>query len=195
MDYKAYAETMESFGYSVHVFDTAAEAADWLCGEIRGERVAFGGSVTLQEMGLYERLSENNEVLWHWVDAGARRPAREASVYITSINAAALTGEIVNIDGSGNRVAATMDGPQRLYLVFGENKLTLDMESAIRRAREVAAPLNAQRLGTKTPCAVDGKCHDCRSPGRICRALTVLWRRPFGIAKCEIVLVREKLGY
>lgn len=195
MDYTAYAKTMEKYGYSVKVFDTAAEAADYLCGEIRGTTVAFGGSVTLKEMGLYERLSENNKVLWHWVEPEARAAARNAEVYLTSVNAAAQSGELVNIDGAGNRVAATLDGHRAVYFVFGENKLTPDPESAIRRAREVAAPLNAQRLGVKTPCAADGKCHDCLSPARICRALSVLWRKPMGTEKCEIVLVRQKLGY
>ena len=92
-------------------------------------------------------------------------------------------------------MSATLFGPKRCIFVCGVNKLCPDLESAVERVRNVAAPLNAKRLGVKTPCAVDGKCHDCKSPDRICRAMVVHMGPPLGMEKCEIVLIGEPLGY
>ena len=163
--------------------------------------MGFGGSVTLQEMGLYDSLGEHNTVLWHWrVPEGKapdelRREAAAAEVYLSSVNGLAETGEIVNIDGSGNRVASTIYGHRRVYLVAGVNKLASDLAGAVDRARNIAAPKNAQRLGVKTPCAAKGdKCYDCQSPGRICRAMSVFWAAPSG-SEYEVVLIGEPLGY
>ena len=101
-----------------------------------------------------------------------------------------------NIDGTGNRVASTIFGHEEVYFIVGVNKLAPDYDAALWRARNVASPKNARRLGKKTPCAVRGdKCYDCKSPERICRALVVLWERPTGIGRAEVVLVNEPLGY
>ena len=101
----------------------------------------------------------------------------------------------VNIDGNCNRVAASMFGPKRVYYVVGINKIAPDFEKALWRARNVAAPKNAQRLGKKTPCAVKAdRCYDCKSPERICRGLSVLWRKPTGFEQAEVVLIGEELG-
>ena len=106
------------------------------------------------------------------------------------------TGELINIDGTGNRVASTIFGHEEVYFIVGINKLAPDYDAALWRARNVASPKNARRLGKKTPCAVRGdKCYDCKSPERICRALAVLWERPTGIGRAEVVLVNEPLGY
>ena len=111
------------------------------------------------------------------------------------MNGLAETGEIVNIDGNCNRVAASMFGPKRVYYVVGINKIAPDFEKALWRARNVAAPKNAQRLGKKTPCAVKAdRCYDCKSPERICRGLSVLWRKPTGFEQAEVVLIEEELG-
>mgnify|MGYP000514933541 FL=1 len=117
--------------------------------------MAFGGSVTLQEMGLFDALSKENEVIWHWNEPGAQTlaRAREAQIYITSANGVSETGELVNIDGTGNRVAQTLYGPEKVYFVVGKNKIEKDLSSALSRARNVAAPLNAKRLKTDTPVA------------------------------------------
>ena len=188
-------------GYSVVCFETKEEATEYLARSVENKTVGFGGSVTLREMGLYEALSEKNRVLWHWnVPEGAdpaalRREAALADVYISSVNGLAETGEIINIDGTCNRVSATLYGHERVIFVVGKNKLAPDYESALWRARNIAAPRNAQRLGVKTPCAVRAeKCYNCKSPDRICRALSVLWEKPGG-ARFEIVLVNEELGY
>ena len=194
-------EKLKELGYQVTVFDTKEQAADYLCGQIKDTTVAFGGSMTLREMGLYERLSEANTVHWHWQPQGdntvpqTRMLARDAEIYLASVNGLAETGEIINIDGSGNRVAETIFGHKKVYFVVGSNKLAEDYDKALWRARNIAAPKNAFRLKVKTPCAEMGdQCYNCSSPARICRALSVLWCAPTG-SQYEVVLVKEDLGY
>ena len=150
----------------------------------------------LDQLGLYDALGKHNTVVWHWKqDAGpARREGMFTDVYLSSANGLAETGEIVNIDGNGNRVAATLFGHEKVYLVIGRNKLAPTYEEALWRARNIASPKNAQRLGKKTPCAVKGdRCYDCKSPERICRGLAVLWGPMMGM-ETEILLVDEDLG-
>mgnify|MGYP001106257088 FL=1 len=187
-------KNLEERGFQTSCFATAKEAADYLDAQIDGATVGIGGSMTIQAMGLSERLSKHNEVIWHW-EGGELRRAMLADVYLTSVNGLAETGEIVNIDGNCNRVAASMFGPKRVYYVVGINKIASDFEKALWRARNVAAPKNAQRLGKKTPCAVKAdRCYDCSSPERICRGLSVLWRKPTGFEQAEVVLIEEELG-
>ena len=193
-DWNKLCATLESRGYRVRRFATAREAADYLDAQIDGKTVAFGGSVTLKEMGLYSRLSAHNQVVWHW-EGGQKEAAVFTDVYISSVNALAETGELVNIDGAGNRVASTVYGHQAVYFVVGSNKIVPDYDSALWRLRNVVAPKNAQRLGRKTPCAVKAdKCYDCHSPDRICRGLVVLYQkmRPMDM---EVVLIDQELGY
>ena len=191
---------LEARGYRVSIFPTAQAAADYLNAAIDGTVVAIGGSITVREMGLAPLLASHNEVIWHWEPREGRTAAdelaaaRTAEVYLSSVNAIARTGEIVNIDGTGNRVAATLYGHRRVFLIAGENKLAPTEAEAVARARNIAAPKNAERLGRKTPCVAAGRCMDCRSPERICRALTVLWEAPRG-ADYEVILIGESLGY
>lgn len=194
-------KNLEHFGYVVRVFMTAAEASLYLTEAIQNHSVGFGGSKTLECMGLYEALSAQNEVYWHWRETENQsrtellKNARDADIYICSVNAIAETGEIINIDGTGNRVAAISHGHEKVYLIIGENKIAPTFELALHRARHVAAPLNAHRLGVDTPCAKNGdQCYDCDHPHRICRNLSVLWRKPAGAAY-EVVLIHEALGY
>ena len=115
--------------------------------------------------------------------------------YLLSANGIAETGEIINIDGAGNRVASAIYGHKKVWIIAGKNKLAPTYDEALWRARNIAAPKNAQRLHAKTPCAVKADhCYDCKSPGRICRALTVLWGAMMG-SDMEVVLVNEDLGY
>ena len=190
-------KNLEANGFAVTCFATKEEACDYLNQKLDGRTIGFGGSITLKEMGLYDTLSTHNETHWHWVDGPTECPAAAtAQVYFSSVNGLAETGEIVNIDGNCNRISATMYGHDELYLVVGKNKLAGDYDAALWRARNVAAPKNAQRMSCKTPCAVNGdKCYDCKSPARICRALTVLWRKPKGLQHAEVVLIDEELGY
>ena len=188
-------KNLEVRGFSVRTFATAAEAAAYLNEAIDGKTVGFGGSVTLQDMGLYELLGSHNEVHWHWVNGQEeRKTAMGTQVYLSSANGLAETGEIINIDGSGNRVASTLYGHEKVYLVIGRNKLAPTYDEALWRARNIASPKNAQRLGRKTPCAVKGdRCYDCKSPERICRGLVVLWGPMMGM-ETEVILVDEDLG-
>ena len=188
-------KNLEARGFFVRTFATAAEAAAYLNEAIDGKTVGFGGSVTLQDMGLYELLGSHNEVHWHWVNGQEeRKTAMGTQVYLSSANGLAETGEIINIDGSGNRVASTLYGHEKVYLVIGRNKLAPTYDEALWRARNIASPKNAQRLGRKTPCAVKGdRCYDCKSPERICRGLVVLWGPMMGM-ETEVILVDEDLG-
>ena len=196
-DFTKVEQALRQRGYTVRVFETGGAAADYLNSAIDGVSVGIGGSVTVQQLGLYDRLAEHNRVYWHWQGGPEQRAkAAEADVYLTSANGLAETGEILNIDGAGNRVASTIFGHEEVYFIVGVNKLAPDYDAALWRARNVASPKNARRLGKKTPCAVRGdKCYDCKSPERICRALAVLWERPTGIGRAEVVLVNEPLGY
>lgn len=201
MDFSTVKKSLEDKGYTVRVFRTGEEAADYLDQQIDRTTVGFGGSMTLEEMGLFERLREHNDVFWHHrVPEGkthmdVRHDAEQAAVYVSSVNGLAETGEIVNIDGTGNRVAAIFFGHDKVYLVAGKNKLASDYDGALWRARNVASPQNARRAGVKTPCAAKAdRCYDCRSPQRICRGLSVLWDKPL-TGEYEIILVDEDLGY
>ena len=201
MDFTKVKSALEARGFKVSAFPSAAEAARYLNGQIDGVSVSYGGSVTLEQMGLFESLGQHNEVLSHWhVPAGKdpaeiRAKAMTTEVYLTSANGLAETGEIVNIDGTGNRVSGMLFGHKKVYFVVGRNKLAPDYDGALWRARNIAAPKNAQRLGTRTPCAARGdRCYDCKSPQRICRGLVVLWEAMKG-CETEVVLVDEELGY
>lgn len=192
---------LEKLGYKVSCFDTAKEAADYMDVQIDKTTVGFGGSVTLKEMGLYEKLSTHNKVTWHWVlpegktSADICKESRKANVYISSVNGIAKTGEIINIDGTCNRVSEIYYGHEKVFLVAGVNKIADEYDSALYRARNIAAPLNAKRLNMNTPCAKEGnKCYNCNSPERICRGLSVLWGKPMN-GEFEVVLINEKLGY
>ena len=200
-DFTFLKNNLVSLGYKVSCFDTASAATEYLTNQICGQTVGFGGSVTLAEMGLYDALSKQNEVFWHnRIPKGKtademRRKAGEASVYISSVNGISEDGEIVNIDGNCNRIASIVYGHKKVYFVVGENKIEKDYESALYRARNIAAPMNARRLGLKTPCAEKAdKCYNCKSPQRICRGLSVLWSKP-SACEFEVVLIHEKLGY
>lgn len=188
-------------GYSVQIFNSKENAAEYLDSQIHQKIVGFGGSVTIRQMNLFEKLSSHNTVYWHdqkpdtMTVMETRTAASRAEIYISSVNGISEKGEIVNIDNTGNRVAAISYGPSKVYLIIGSNKVAENLEAAIYRARNIASPLNAKRLGRKTPCAVHGdKCYDCNSPERICRNLSVLWTKPTG-AEYEIILIQEELGY
>lgn len=188
-------DTLIARGFGCSVFDTAPQAVAYLKDSLKGRTIGFGGSVTVREMGLYEALAQENTCYWHW-EQGTRDQAAGAQVYISSLNGVAETGELVNIDGSGNRVASGLYGHEKVVFVVGVNKIAPDLEGAIWRARNVAGPKNAQRLGKKTPCAAGGdRCYDCNSPERICSAMVLYWRCPTAIPEMELVIINQELGY
>lgn len=195
MDLEKTMNNLKNRGFGVTHFTTGKEAADYLCGEIKGVTVGIGGCKTADQLGLFDRLSENNTVYWHWKDNGpeVRRNENSAEIFICSANAVSEDGELLNIDGMGNRLAGQVFGHKKVYIVIGTNKICPDFESALFRARNVAAVQNAARFGKKTPCQIDGKCHDCHSDERICRALTVQWYPMMGM-ETEVVVIDENLG-
>lgn len=196
MDYALLKKNFENHRFHTLYFETKEEAAAYLKETIKGKTVGFGGSITSQEMGLYELLGENNEVYWHWKTPGREtyEKAMTADVYILSANGVSETGELINIDGTGNRVAASIYGPGKVCYIVGRNKIAPDIPSAIKRAKDIAAAKNAVRLNRNTPCAVTGVCHNCNSPDRICSA-TVIVERPGTGMEIEILFVNEDLGY
>lgn len=200
-DFTTVKANLEKKGYIVTVFDDKESAANYLNAQIDGKTVGFGGSVTIREMDLFAKLSSHNTVYWHdqkpesMTVAETRIAGARAEVYISSVNGMSEQGDLVNIDNTGNRVAAITFGPSKVYLVIGGNKLAENLEKAIDRSRNISAPKNAQRLQRKTPCAVRGdKCYHCQSPEKICRTLSIFWEKPTGAAY-EILLINENLGY
>ena len=174
------AESLKEQGYIVNIFSNKEEASEFLNGELDNKTIGIGGSQTVEQMKLYDSLAVHNTVYWHdhkpeeMTVMEARQAAFRAPVYISSVNAVSLSGDIVNIDATGNRVAAISFGPVDIYFIIGSNKITDDYESAMYRARNIAAPLNARRLNRNTPCALKAdKCYDCSSPDRICRNFSV----------------------
>jgi len=201
MDFTTVKKNLEQNVFLVSCFKTAKEATVYLNHEIKQQSVGLGGSMTLEQMGVYEELSKHNRVFWHHripegkTDAQVRMEANAADIYISSVNGLAETGEIINIDNNCNRVAAIFYGHQKVYLVIGKNKLGRNYETALHRARNIAGPLNARRLKKQTPCAIKAdKCYDCNSPDRICRGLSVLWKKPMA-GEFEVLLIDEDLGY
>ena len=191
-------KNLENRGFRAHVFATGAEAADYLAQTLHNTCIGIGGSVTIDEIGVYDRLSADNDVIWRWKKPtpDSRERGAAAETFLCSANGVSETGEIVNIDGYGNRVAPTIYGPQRVFLVVGKNKIAPDLNGAIDRARNIAAPLNARRLNRHTPCAVgEPRCHDCRSPEKICGVMTVFFMPPTSIKEFHVLLVNKDLGY
>ena len=190
-------ENLRKNGFTVTECADRKAAADYLVQSVRGKTVGMGGSMTLGALDVYDRLAAENTVFWHQITPGDSVcvSGDNAQVYITSANAVSQEGYILNIDGRGNRVAGTLTKKERVILVVGENKLSGPFPEALDRARNVAAPLNAKRLGKKTPCVVDGKCHNCSSPDRLCNALVVLWGKPTWCDEMEVLLIHEDLGY
>lgn len=198
MNYEVLKKNFESHRFKTAYFQTKEEAAAYLKDQIHNQLVGFGGSMTAKDMKLDEILKEDNEVVWHWLEPGRETllKARDASVYILSANGVSETGELINIDGTGNRVSASLFGPKTVYYLVGRNKIAPDLHSAIRRARQVACTKNALRLNTKTPCVANGgdRCYDCNSPARICNA-TVILERPCGGMNVEVLFIEEDLGF
>ncbi|MBL7118749.1 lactate utilization protein [Candidatus Bathyarchaeota archaeon] len=179
------------------------EALQWLLSVIpAGARVGVGGSVTLREIGIVKALEQRgNAVYQHWKKGLSLQEREEirksqltSDIFLTSSNAVTENGELVNIDGAGNRVASMIYGPGQTIVVVGVNKIVEDLEGGLNRARNVASPMNCKRLGRKTPCVKTGKCEDCDSPDRICRAVTIIERNPVR-SNITVLLVEETLGF
>jgi hypothetical protein len=194
-------ESLKRNGYSVTYFEETEDAAAYLVKELNGVTIGFGDSTTLLSMNLFEQLSVHNKV----IDPMHREQGKNfketalecltTDVFMTSVNALSSNGELVNIDGTGNRVAGSLFGHKKVYFVFGINKITDSLEDAIWRARNVAAPKNARRWGLKTPCAVKGdRCYDCSSPERICNGLLIHYKKMDDV-EMEVIIINKELGF
>ena len=159
MDIEKTIRALTGRGFSVQHFATAGEAADYLDGAIDGTTVGIGGSKTIDQIGLYDRLTKHNTVWWHWRTPGfdTLDHALTAPVYLSSANAITADGQILNIDGRGNRVAFLCYGPQNVIILAGMNKVVTDVDAGLKRVRNTATPPNTVRLHKKTPCAVTGR--------------------------------------
>ena len=163
----------------------------------KGSTVAMGGCQSAHEIGLIQALEEGD---YNYIDRSNMTPreslmaAYDADVFLSSANAMTNDGIMVNIDGNSNRVSCIAQGPKKVVFIVGMNKICSDLDEAMKRARNVAAPANAQRFDVKTPCKVTGKCADCKSPDTICcQILITRYSRHEG--RIHVILVNDMLGY
>ena len=195
-------DNLKRNGFSVEYFEKSADAVASLISDIDvNESVGIGGSVTIEGLGIYEKLVEKKcQVHWNWkVGANENKnditvQASKAKVYLSSTNAITEDGRLVNIDGNGNRLSSMLYGHDRLYIICGVNKIAGSLDEAMIRVKNIASPMNALRLNLDTPCRHLGKCMNCDSPQRICRATLILDRQPRAV-KVIIYLINESLGY
>jgi len=166
------------------------------------ETFGFAGSDTTRSLGLLEELkSRGKRVFDHWQedlskeeDMEIRLQQGRSDCFMCSANAVSATGEVVNVDGIGNRTSGMGFGPKKVIIVAGMNKVRPDLDSALKRVWEVAGPMRAKSLNMETPCAETGVCSDCNAPQRICRITTILHRKP-RLTDVSVVLVNQSLGF
>lgn len=166
-----------------------------------GSSVGWGGALSAQQIGLLDAVNQGNYVALDR-DKAANPQEREeimrkclfADTFITGANALSLDGQMVNIDGNGNRVAAIIYGPRQVVVIAGMNKVVDSLEAAVTRARTLAAPMNKQRFPLQTPCEITGSCADCKSDGCICNQL-VITRNCKPAGRIKFILVGEELGF
>ena len=194
-------ESLEKRGFLTIACESVEDVKKYLLNEISPDSsVGIGGSFTIEQLGIHEDLiSRGNNVYWHWKPHNdiftERMNASSADVYLCSVNALLTDGRMINIDGTGNRLAATLWGPKHVFMVIGKNKIVEGgLEDGINRIKSVACPENAKRLGLNTPCAITGKCNDCSSEHRMCKATLIIEKNP-GSHPITVLIVNEILGY
>jgi len=187
--------------YQVSVFETSKEACEYLSHLFHGARIGFGDSQTLVHLNLYQVLSRENTVFDpnqsknHEEFLKIAKECLDTEYYLTSVNALTEDGVLVNMDGTGNRVAASLFGHKKVFFIAGRNKIAPNVEQAVYRVRNIAAPLNAQRLKLHTPCAIKGdRCYNCSSPDRICNGLLIQMKKMNNM-DAEVILINEDLGF
>lgn len=188
--------------FAAHYCATREEALEKALSLLpEGESVGWGGATTAEQIGLLKALRGG---AYKTIDRDTAKTPEDrtemmrrcllADNFITGANAISLDGELVNIDGMGNRVAAIVYGPKKVLVIAGMNKVADTLEDAVTRARTVAAPINKQRFGTDTPCTATGACADCLSEGCICNQILITRNcRPAG--RITVILVGEALGF
>ncbi len=192
---------LEARGFRTHAFATASSLRDFVLENIPASAsIGFGGSVTTEQLGLYDALkARGNAVHFHWKEPREKRAevfeaARRADVYIMSSNAVSADGALLNIDGNGNRVGCLIDGPKVVFILLGENKFAKSRAAALTRVKTIACPANARRLGLRTPCALTGACADCRLPERMCNY--IVWTEaPRRGATIHVCVAACNLGF
>lgn len=182
-------------GYYAASREDAVKQALELIGE--GSTVTMGGCQSAHEIGLIKALEDGN---YNYIDRAKLSPreglmaAYDSDVFLSSANAITSDGIMVNIDGNSNRVSCIAQGPRKVIFIVGMNKVCSDLDEAMKRARNVAAPANAQRFDVKTPCKETGKCFDCKSPDTICcQFLITRYSRHAG--RIHVILVNDTLGF
>ena len=200
MPYLRIIKALEKNGHIVHFFSTSTEAINYLVREIHGYTVGFGDSATIESLNLSTLLAANNTIIYPSPYSGSEfisvaKKTLLTDIFLTSANALAETGELINIDGTGNRVAGSLFGHKKVIFICGTNKIMPTIEKAIWRARNIAAPKNAQRLGYKTPCAINAdRCYDCSAPERICNTLNIHLKSMKNTVS-EVIIIAESLGF
>ena len=201
------AKALQKNNFAAHVVDTAQEAkklvVETLIPGLKPQSVSFGGSMTIVDSGLYEAVKALPGVkIFDTYDYSLppadmielRRQALLCDLFLTSTNAVTEQGALVNLDGSGNRVASLTFGPKKVIVLAGRNKLCSDEFSAMERIRDIAAPVNAARLSKKTPCVATSRCEDCPSPERICNTWTITVKSA-PKERTTVILINEDLGF
>ena len=184
-------------------FETSAEAIEYVMNAITsGSKVGVGGTQTLEEIGMKDALTQRTDIELYMRKPGQTyadladgyKKSFLADFYLMSTNAITMDGELFNIDGLGNRTAALIYGPDKVFVITGMNKVCPDLDSAIKRSRNIAAPENCLRLDKNTPCSKVGKCMDCTSPDNICSQF--VYTRTSGIpGRIHVILIGENIGY
>lgn len=203
--FDAVQKALEKNKFSVQQVNNVQEAKDLvletLLPETTGRSVSWGGSGTFREVGLYEALRQSDLEVVDTFDKSIsfeeqlerRRQAMLVDVFFTSTNALTEDGVLVNLDMIGNRINGLTFGPRHVIVLVGRNKIVPDVEAGMQRIKNYVAPLNAYKLGKKTPCAETGFCQDCDSPERICNTWTIT-EKSFPKGRVRIVLVNQDLG-
>ena len=163
----------------------------------KGSSITMGGCMSAKEIGLVSALKEGD---YHFIDRTKLEPreallaAYDADIFLSSANALTDDGILVNIDGNANRVSCIAQGPKKVLFIVSMNKICSDLDSAMKRARNIAAPANAQRFDIKTPCKLTGRCSDCKSPDTICCQFLIT-RYSRHTDRIHVILVNESLGF
>jgi len=197
---------LENNNFEAVVVQSAGEAAqfvmDKLLPESKAQSVSFGGSMTLNSSGLLDSLAAVGDLTVISPNAPGisieekmkiRRQGLLVDLYLTGTNAITEDGLLVNLDMIGNRVGALTFGPKKVVVFVGRNKIVPDLERAMDRIKDYAAPANAIRLECKTPCAKTSECSDCNSPGRICNTWTIT-EKSFPKGRVTVVIINDDLG-
>lgn len=201
VDYTKVLAAFRHNAFEAEFFDTAQECVQWILAHVEaGADIGFGGSKTVEAMGLYEKLAEDGHpVHWHWKEAksdwkSVKERARQAPYYICSANALTEDGKIIQMDGASNRVSAMVYGPDEVFIPVGVNKLCPDLEAARERLFGEVGSKISQMVDYRNPCKKTGRCHDCNSPDRCCRVEMILHKCPHTV-RMWVLLIDEELGF